>query len=442
MRDPVKIPGLACCEGTVLKQKLKFFISMKFALILLLILVAACVAGSVIPQNQEMSWYTRTYSEQAAGAIMLFDLDDVFHAPWFVVLTVILCVNLLGCNVIRFPALVKRTRNGFRAEKLNSGHLVWMQEPAAEVKDPEAVFSSVGFRKIEKLALEDGTPCLYAVKNKAGIWGAWVCHLGMLVVILGFGLGQMYMKEYTVYGVPGQTKRVGDTPYELTIDTFETTLREDDTVEQYTSTLTMKDTATGETASGEVKVNAPLSLFGMRLYQNSTGWAADMQVSKDGEVIQTTTLCAGESALVEDMPELIMTLAAFYPDYVVGADGMPESRSGSLVNPGYLYRLQYLDQVLGMKVLGQEEVITVDAYEIRFVDPQMYSLIQLKIDPFTKIAALGGLLVIVGLLLAFYLRTAELAALQQADGSWKLFGYSKKGGAEFLETVRKAAEAR
>ena len=45
---------------------------MKCAIILLLILAAACTGGSLIPQGEITAYYTANYSEQIAGAIMLF----------------------------------------------------------------------------------------------------------------------------------------------------------------------------------------------------------------------------------------------------------------------------------------------------------------------------------------------------------------------------------
>ena len=133
----------------------------------------------------------------------------------------------------------------------------------------------------------------------------------MVIVIAGFGLGQMLKEEYTVYGVPGQTKEVGDTGYELSIDEFEVKLREDGTVDQYTSVLTMTDTYSGKSNTGEASVNHPLSVFGMKLYQNSTGWAATLDVYKDGEKIQEELLCAGEyAASAAGHPALRITSAA------------------------------------------------------------------------------------------------------------------------------------
>ena len=411
---------------------------MKSAIGILIVLTLACTAGSVIPQGKALSWYTANYSERMAGAILLFSLNDVFHCGWFVVLTIVLCLNLFGCNLIHFPRLVKRTREGFDAGKRIAGAKA--ETALGSCKDARAVFSSLGFRHVQELSTEDGREAFYAVKNRIGLWGAWFTHLGMLVVILGFGLGQMLKMETSVYGVPGQTKPVEGTSLALTIDDFTIDLREDETVEQYTAALTLTDTGTGESRSGECSVNAPLSLFGYKFYQNSTGWAATMEVRKEGEVIQEELLCAGEYAAVEDLPDLTVTLAAFYPDYAQDAQGRPRTASSSVVNPGYLYRIYYKEQVLGMNVLTGEEVINVESYTIRFKDPQSYTLIQIKRDPFTPLAAVGGLTVLLALFVAFYLRTAELWAVRGTDGLYLVWGTSKKGGVEFADTVRQKLE--
>lgn len=466
-----------------LKRAGRFLCSMKCAIVLLLILVAACTAGSVIPQGQAIEWYTMNYSQQVAGAVLLLGLDDIFHCWWFLVLTLFLCLNLLGCNVLRFPSLVRRMKNGFTPAKCLAA---WDGAAAAEIaEDPEQLFEKMGFRKIrqgkiaveqitgknsgtveknnetmgknsktagmdmpgsedtgkeatEKETTENETEYRYASKNKIGIWGAWLCHLGMLIVIAGFGLGQMLKTEYTVYGVPGQTKMVGDTGYELTIDSFEVRLREDATVEQYISEITVSDVSGQQIGSGETSVNAPLALAGMSFYQNSTGWAATAEIRKDGETLQETLLCAGEYILVQDMEGLAVVLNAFYPDYYEDESGGSMTLTPTLKNPGYLYTLYYHDQILGMNVLTGDEKITVEDYEIIFKDPQQYTLIQVKRDPFTSLAAIGAIVVLVGLLLAFYVRPQELFAVRSDDGRWRIGGKSRKAGILFAEEITAA----
>lgn len=420
----------------VVKKIGKFLCSMKCAIILLLILAVACTAGSLIPQKEVMAYYTSAYSEKIAGAILLFGLDDVFHCGWFVVLTVFLCLNLLFCNLIHFPGLIRRMKTGFSLEKCLKG---WNEKPLGTVKDGEKIFADLGFRKVSK-ATVNGKEYCYANRNKAGIWGAWLCHLGMLIIIIGFGLGQMMTTEYIVYGVAGQTKQIDTLPYELTIDNFEIKLREDDTVEQYQADITVTNTANGEVQSGSTSVNYPAKLFGMNFYQNSTGWASDVTVMNGEEVLQEELLCAGEYLETEGKEGLYLMLRSFYPDYVEDELGNSMTASSALNNPKYFYTLYYNDQVLGMNIIGENEAITVDEFTYVFHDPKPYTLIQVKRDPFTWLAAIGGGMMVIALLLAFYVRPEELWAVKLENGTWAVAGKSKKGGTIFEEKILEACQ--
>ncbi len=414
----------------------KFLGSMTFALILLFIILAACTAGSLIPQLEVEAYYRANYP-RAAGIMLALGLVDVFHCPWFIVLTALLCVNLLLCSVLRFPQLIARTRRSFSAQARLAA---WDGEPAATLKDPEPLFAQMGFAKAER-GEHAGRPYRYACKNRIGLWGSWLCHLGMLVVIVGFGLGQAMQQEYSVYGVPGQEKPVGDTSYSLRIDDFAVRLREDDTVEQYEAQLTIIDGQTGEAVSGSSMVNDPMEAFGWTLYQNSTGWAATMETFKGEEHLSSTLLCAGEHARTPGNEELVVLLRAFYPDFVQDEAGSMRTKSSRLNNPAYVYMLYYGDQLLGMNALMADERISVDDYSFVFHDPQPYTLIQVKRDPFEGVAAVGALLMMVALLLAFYLHPAEIWAVQDEDGSWRIAGRSQKGGKLYQDTLRRRGAA-
>lgn len=419
-----------------LKKIAKALFSMRTALILLGLLVLACVAGSVIPQQEIDAYYTGYYPERMGMLILLTGLNDVFHSVWFVVLTLFLCLNLLGCNMIHFPRLMKQMSGSFTPQRYFAA---WQGEALVKTEDPEPLFRRLGFHKIQSETIE-GQEVRYSVRNKLGLWGAWLTHLGLLVIILGFSLGQMYTVKYTVYGVPGQTKQVADTHYALTIDEFRVDLRADETVEQYTSRLTLTDLETRQAVTGQSSVNHPLKAHGMKLYQNSTGWAATVTVFKGEQLLQQELLCAGEHLTIADLPDLVVAFRSFYPDYIRDASGKPATASSALRNPAYLYALYYQEGVLGMNVLQADERITVEDYSIIFSDPQQYTLIQIKSDPFTWLAGIGGILIILALFLAFYLRTEELLAVRLEDGTWALTGRSKKGGILFQERILEAAQ--
>lgn len=422
------------------KKAGRFLFSMKFAILLLLILILACILGSVIPQGELEAYYTGYYPKRTGWLILLTGLDDVFHSWWFVGLTAFLCINLLGCNLLHFPKLIHRWKSGFTPEKIRTDQAKTSEPELIWQEAPDELFIRMGFTRIQKTTDPDGRAVSYAVKNRIGIWGAWLTHLGMLIIILGFSLGQMFTTKYSVYGIPGQTKQIGDTPYELTIDDFRITMREDDTVDQYTAWLTMTDTRTGESRSGQASVNVPVSLFGMKLYQNSTGWAATVEIWKEEEKLQEEILCAGEHTSFADEPDLVLAFNAFYPDYMKGSNGMPATASSELNHPAYLYTLYYQEGVVGMNVLQDGEKITVDDYSILFHSPQSYTFIQIKHDPFTWLALAGGVVILAALILAFYVRTEELWAVALDDGTWAVSGESKKSGPLFHEKLQNTAK--
>ena len=350
---------------SVLKRIWKFISSMRFAIILLVVLAVTCSIGSLVTQNQSYAWYASRYSERTAAMIVALHLDDAFHSWYFILITAFLCLNLTLCNIIRLPGLIKRTGKA-------SG-----------------------------------------LRERLGIWGAWVTHVGVLLLILGFSLGQMTHKEYAAYGVPGQTMAIGDTGLVMTIDDFRVDLRSDDTVEQYTSEITVYDIARSSSGkSATVSVNNPADLFGMRFYQNSTGWAARVTIDKDGQPLQDSIVCAGDYIAVSDKQDLVIYFNAFYPDYVMISGYGPATASGKLNNPGYLYSVYYQGRILGMNALMEGEVLTIDEYSVHFMEPQSYTLIQIKKDSYTPLAFAGGIIILLGLVLSLYVKPRKNNSLQ------------------------------
>ena len=419
-----------------LKKIWKFACSMQFAIGLLVVLAAACSVGSVITQGQPYEVYAHQYGERAAGAIMALQLDDLFHSWWFILLSAFLCLNLLFCNLVRLPSILRLSaREADPAASVGKEGSI----SVTGVRDPEGLFKAMGFGGI-KSGREADKEWKFSVKNRIGLWGAWVCHLGILLLILGFGLGQATMEQYSLYGLPGDSRAIGETGCILTIDSFDVDLREDDTVSQYTAGITVRRPSDGAQESGEISVNHPARIFGMKFFQNSTGWAADIHIRKNGKPLQDQVIYAGEFTAVEDMPDLVIYLNAFYPDYVLDPEKGPMSASSSVKNPAYLYSVYYAGSMLGMNALLETEELTIDEYTVTFDNARNYTLIQIKRDRFTFLALLGGLVVLTGLILAFYLQEARIWAVRDEDGAWTVHGVSRKGGVLFSDRLLEEAE--
>ena len=425
----IRVSGYFIERTLKMKKIWKFLGSMQFAIILLVVLILACAGGSFIPQGLSYEQYAEMYSQRTAGLVLGLGLDDVFHAWWFLLITVFLCGNLLLCNLIRLPQLIKRTR-----QAADPAHLGTPCVELEGVKDPEALFARLRMPKAREMRDEAGNPLRVSVQNRAGLWGAWVCHLGILLLILGFGLGQMTKEEYTVYGVPGELKRVGDTNYAVRIRDFRVDRAENGFVEQYTADLTVMDVSDENNVMAEdttASVNHPGSAFGFKLYQNSTGDAAKLTVRKDGETRQELYVCVGDSVSILQSPFYVQ-LRSILP---------AEEAEAGMTAPGYAYMIYYGDEFHTMNVQYEGESIPdFLPYEVSFSEPQSYTLLQIKRDRFTPLAFLGGIVTMLGLLLAFYLQTRKLWAIQNEDGSWTVRGQSPKGGALFADRIREAAE--
>lgn len=422
----------------LLKKIWKIFHSMKCAIVLLVILTAACVAGSLIPQGEVASYYTTVYPEWAGKLILGIGLDDMFSVWWFIVMAGLLCLNLILCSILRFPQLLRSYKDGYtlEARRRRDRPEDWKWMPAAK-ESVQKVFSALHFKPF--VQEKDRETWQYAVRNRVGIWGSWICHLGMIAVIIGFGLGQKYMLDTYVYGVPGQEKQVEEAGLRVAIDDFEVKLRDDYTVEQYQAQITVKDEKSGKEESGTTRVNAPFHAFGMDFFQNSTGWAVTAKAYKGSELLDEQVLCQGEFISLKELP-LQVQMTAFYPDYYNDGTG-PTTLTPLLKNPVVIYTIYYDGNFFQMDAIGTGLPIQIDDYRFVFEKPQQYTLIQIVKDPTIAYVALGGILVILGIILAFFCRTEELWMRENADGSYAVYCRSVKGAELFADAVEEALRA-
>ncbi len=413
----------------------RFLSSMGFAVALLVLLAAACALSSLVEQGLTREAYAARYGEGVASAIMALQVNDAYHSVWFIALSGFLCLNLILCSVIRFPSFLRR----YRAERdLASAVKTAGDLGDAETNDPESVFMALGMGKPLKCVSADGREALAAGKNSIGVWGAWICHIGVLLLIAGFALGQMTLEESVIWGVPGDTRVMEETGLEITIDDFRTETREDASIAQYVTDITVRDPATGKTERASASVNHPANAGGFNLYQNNTGTALSATVTRNGLETQRKTLLPqqsmAESVLgLEDQPE--------YAFYFAGIRTMrEEGQEEQILYVLDLYRSGAFQQ--SYYFVGEGSV-TIGEDEILFT-PRAFTLLVARRDRFAPLALAGGVITLLGLALAFLLQPKTLWAVRGESGSWTLRGRCRKGQALMKEqldaAVRSAAK--
>jgi len=411
---------------SVLKKIGKFIASMKFAIILLVVVAIACVIGSLVPQGEQFSVYRDSYSERAAAFILAFRLDDVFHSWWFITLVSLLCLSLLLCNLTRVRALIQQTKE---AARFDSALASTPSATADGVTDPEAVLKRLHFFRPLKTTA-DGRDALFAYRNRLGFWGAWVCHVGILLIVIGYALGQMTLFSASVYGTPGQTKPIEGTPYEVTVDAFSTVVNDAGFVEQYVSALTVRNTDGTEAQSGTASVNHPAVLHGMKFYQTASGTATRVTISENGVPFESADLCVGEELTISFLPGLSLYLNAYEEDH----DGVPAYQIL------FFYNNQHFET--GRNYFSPGSGITLGDYAITFSDPLEYTLLRVKKDSFSWLVLVGAVLTAVGLFFALYVVPETVWAVRNEDGTWTVNGKSKKLAPLFREQFDRAVSER
>lgn len=120
--------------------------SKKTAGTLLILLILACIAGSLIPGNASLSQCSLGYSGIGRFFFTFFNLNDIYHSWWFICLLGILGLSLLRCAIARLKI---RPRN-IGSFITHSGLLIILLGALIS-----AIFLEEGFMALNKGQTED-----------------------------------------------------------------------------------------------------------------------------------------------------------------------------------------------------------------------------------------------------------------------------------------------
>ncbi|MBP3647778.1 MAG: cytochrome c biogenesis protein ResB [Clostridia bacterium] len=350
-----------------MKKMIRFLRSMQFGMILLVLVIACSFAGSMIVQQREPMEYVNRYGADAAQLIMALKLNDVFSAPYFIVLLGALCLNLTLCSLVRFPK-IRHAAHQLR-QRAESAEC----DCALEEKQSEklaAYLARHGFRCHES---NNGTIC---TKNLIGFYGSFLVHLSFLLVLL-VGAAAMITPTVTDQVVmPGETLTFDDGTA-LTVESFQIV---DETGSlDYASQLSIRSRDGSAQAQKEIRVNEPLSFQGYKIYQQTYGTAGSVKVSNllngTSEVMTLT-----ESCFLTLDGKNGMFFQALYPGYVTAEDGsvtLITSTSGAYTDPVYDV-LSVSDGVMTPVLAFPDEMLTIGDVSFTLLEPISYPGLRIK----------------------------------------------------------------
>jgi cytochrome c biogenesis protein len=288
--------------------------SMRTALVLLFLLALAALPGALLPQralNQQLVAQYLTDHPSIGPVLDTLGFFDVFAAPWFAAVYVLLMVSLVGCVLPRTVEHARALRAAPVAVPRNLARLPHHASGELEVGLEDAAERVRGRLRGWRLAEHpDGTGRSFsAEKGYLREAGNLVFHLSLIGLLVAFAVGKLfgYEGQVIVLAGGGQFCNTGIlgydsfrpglrvdgtdlTPFCVRIDDFAATYQNNGQPSAYTAAIgyqTAEDLAAGRTDSWRpdtLAVNDPLRLDGSRVYLLGHGYAPRFTVTfPDGQ---------------------------------------------------------------------------------------------------------------------------------------------------------------
>ena len=375
-----------------MKKVFRYMRSMRFGILLLCLIAACSVAGTVIPQGREIAWYAQNYPS-AHPVILTFRLNRVFESWYFITLLALLCLNLSLCSLLRIRTVVRASRG--EAERAAAMPDTVLLRPGG-VEKLRAWLEDRHCRSVEL----DGAVVYH--KNGIGRYGTFLLHLSILLTLV-FGALALYTPTVTDQScMPGESILLEDGT-EIHVLDFHIT---DETGRlDYRShvQVTLPDGRRSEEA--ELSVNHPFSFGAYKLFQQSFGTAGSVTVT-NLETGGTDAFLLTEQAYLSADGITGIFYETLYPDFIRDPSGnvtFITITEGSYPNPIYQFEVISDGEFTPtLAVPGDELELT--GLRFTFNSPVEYPGIRIKHVSrlFNALLIASFMLMIAGLTLAFF----------------------------------------
>lgn len=349
-----------------MKKVFNFLRSMRFGIILLVLIALCSVAGTVIPQGREIAWYAQTY-RSFHGYILLLHLNRVFESWYFIALLVLLCLNLSLCSVLRIRSVMKtaKTETERAAKTPDTVHLT-----------PEGAEKLREYLSDKHCNAEDVGEVTVYRRHSFGRYGTFITHLSILLTVV-FGALALYTPTVTDQDcMPGQSIFMDDGT-EIHVHDFR--IADETGRLDYRSHVQITLPSGRRSEIAELKVNHPFSFDSWKLFQQTFGTAGSVTVTDLENGGSDDFLLTDQSYLSADGKSGIL-YDTLYPDYIRDPSGevtLITITEGSYPNP--IYQVEtFSDGVFTPVLAVPGDELTVNSLHFRFNDPVEYPGIRVK----------------------------------------------------------------
>jgi len=299
----------------VLDRLWRVLTAVRFALLLIGVIAAAVLAGTVIMQappsvaaspDSYAGWLAQPrakYGEPAATILSALDLYRIFSSFWFRALLAVLTLSVVVCTVNRMPGIVANvTRPNIRVPErlferapLRAEFTYTAPALTPEVARERAA-RVLGRGRFRTVPWADGEGlAVFGDRNRYGKYGTFINHIGIVSILAAAVMGGAFGWREDGFMVPeGSTRQVGHgTALSMRSEAFVEEYFPNGTAKDFRSEVVLFDDER-EIARKTIRVNDPLDHNGIRFHQAFFGPAAVMRVrDATGSVVHDDGVALG-----------------------------------------------------------------------------------------------------------------------------------------------------
>ncbi|WP_019632325.1 cytochrome c biogenesis protein ResB [Actinomadura atramentaria] len=276
--------------------------TMRTALILLFLVALGAVPGSILPQRGQAPEKVTKYFDDHHTLAPWFDrlsLFDVFGAPWFAAIYILLFVSLAGCVLPRALHHYRAMRARPPAAPRNLRRLPQSAVFETDASPEDVLDQARAALRRRRFRTDPGAGTVAAEKGYLGETGNLLFHLALLGLLFALGVGNLFGYKGDILLAEGKTfanglsnydqfspGRAFDTdelaPFSISLDDFQAKYElEGDKRGQATSFLAKiryrKDPSAPEKPY-DLQINHPLKVGGAKVYLLGHGYAPQFTV--------------------------------------------------------------------------------------------------------------------------------------------------------------------
>ncbi|WP_283139176.1 cytochrome c biogenesis protein ResB [Rhizohabitans arisaemae] len=458
--------------------------SMRTALILLFLMALASIPGSLLPQRGIVPEDVVAFYKENPTLAEVFDrlwLFDVFAAPWFAAIYLLLFTSLTGCVLPRLRKHLAEIRRKPPAAPRNLNRLPHHGSYRTDVEGEQALAAAQTLLRKRRYRVVAGPGWVAAEKGYLRETGNLFFHFALLGLLFAIGAGALYgyranvivtedegfantVAVYDKYTPGSLATEESLHPFSFQLDDFNATyVLQGDRRGQaldFVARLRVQDRPGAPERTFDLRVNEPLETGGAQVYLLGHGYAptfrvvdGEGKVAFDGPVPflpaeQATFTSEGVLKVPDAKPAQLGALGLFLPTTVPVGEGFGSAFPGMInptVNlfayhgdlglrkgPQSVYQLDTDEMTLAAKTekplnVGETLTLPEGRGSITFTGVREWISLQIAYDPGRLPALIASSVAVLSLVLSLTVRRRRVW-VRLSDGNLEVGGLLKTEG--------------